>query len=634
MQIAQSSALLEAMQEHRVTVQGRTCILEAPVRHILSPVLDPHFRRALSYLRPYRRQLLLVVVLSLVSTAFSLLVPLLSRTLVDGAILAGDAGALRLVVLLFVAVTVAGFGLNVWSGLRYTRVSADILFDMRLALYRHLQQLSPRFHARTRFGDIMSRLNNDIGEIQRVASEVVLAWVGNVLFLIGAVVMLAYLDLRLLLLGTAALPVSIWALVHYRRRLETRVAVLRERSADIGSFLIETLQGVRLVVAANAQEREVRRFRGRNRRFIDALMAMQWTTYLSGGLPGLVLSGSTALVFLYGGQRVIDGTLTLGTLVAFMAYQLRLFGPVQALMGLYASLATVRVSLGRVHEILDVEPEVVELPSATALPAVRGELELDDVTLSFDRGAAVLEHVTLKAPAGGCLAIVGPSGGGKSTVADLVLRFLDPDAGTVRLDGHDLRTLRLRDLRAQVALVEQEPAVFHASIADNIRYARPDATDEEVRAAAGAAGLAELLASLPDGCATLVGERGAALSAGERQRLAVARALLTAPAVLVLDEPTAALDPESEQQVADGFETVMRGRTTVLITHRAALARRADRVAVLDGARIVEDGAPDELMARGGRFAQLFAAGRESRGAGAPAPGDGAGRRDGTDAPG
>ncbi len=597
-------------------------------------MLDPHFRRALSYLRPYRRQLLLVVVLSLVSTAFSLLVPLLSRTLVDGAILAGDAGALRLVVLLFVAVTAAGFGLNVWSGLRYTRVSADILFDMRLALYRHLQQLSPRFHARTRFGDIMSRLNNDIGEIQRVASEVVLAWVGNVLFLVGAVVMLAYLDLRLLLLGTAALPVSIWALVHYRRRLETRVAVLRERSADIGSFLIETLQGVRLVVAANAQEREVRRFRGRNDRFIDALMAMQWTTYLSGGLPGLVLSGSTALVFLYGGQRVIDGTLTLGTLVAFMAYQMRLFGPVQALMGLYASLATVRVSLGRVHEILDVEPEVVELPSATALPAVRGDLELDDVTLSFDRGAAVLEHVTLKAPAGGCLAIVGPSGGGKSTVADLALRFLDPDAGTVRLDGHDLRTLRLRDLRAQVALVEQEPAVFHASIADNIRYARPDATDEEVRAAAGAAGLAGLLASLPDGYATLVGERGAALSAGERQRLAVARALLTAPAVLVLDEPTAALDPESEQQVAEGFETVMRGRTTVLITHRAALARRADRVAVLDGARIVEDGAPDELMARGGRFAQLFAASRESRGAGAPAPGDGAGRRDGTDAPG
>lgn len=584
----------------------------APVPLILSAVVDPHLRRALSYLTPYRWRLALVVVLSLVSTGFSLAVPLLSRTLVDGAILAGDAGALRLVVLLFAAVTAAGFGLNVWSGLRYTRVSADVLFDMRLALYRHLQRLSPRFHARTRFGDIMSRLNNDIGEIQRVASEVVLAWVGNVLFLIGAVVMLAYLDVRLLLLGAAALPASVWALVRYRRRLETRVAALRERSADIGSFLVETLQGVRLVVAANAQEREVRRFRARNGRFVDALMAMQWTTYLSGGLPGLVLSGGTALVFLYGGQRVIDGTLTLGTLVAFMAYQLRLFAPVQALMGLYASFASVRVSLRRVHEILDVEPEVVEAPGAEALPAVRGELELDDVTLSFDRGSPVLEHVTLKAPAGACLAIVGPSGGGKSTIVDLVLRFLDPDAGAVRLDGRDLRTLRLRDLRARVALVEQEPAVFHASIAENIRYARPEATDDEVRAAAGAAGLAGLLAALPEGCATVVGERGAALSAGERQRLAVARALLAAPSVLVLDEPTAALDPESEQQVAAGFEKVMRGRTTILITHRAALARRADQVAVLDGARVVEHGAPDELMARGGRFAQLFAADRES----------------------
>lgn len=575
-------------------------------------MLDPHLRRALSHLRPYRRRLLLVVALGLVSTAFSLLVPLLSRTLVDGAILAGDAGALRLVVLLFAVVTLAGFGLNVWSGMCYTRVSADVLFDMRLALYRHLQRLSPRFHARTRFGDVMSRLNNDVGEIQRVASEVVLAWVGNVLFLVGAVGMLAYLDVRLLALGAAALPVSVWALVRYRRRLETRVAALRERSADIGSFLVETLQAVRLVVAANAQEREVGRFRARNRRFVDALMAMQWTTYLSGGLPGLVLSVSTAAVFLYGGQRVIDGTLTLGTLVAFMAYQLRLFGPVQALMGLYASFATVRVSLGRVHEILDVEPEVVEAPSAAALPAVRGELELDGVTLSFDRGGPVLEDVTLRAPAGACLAIVGPSGGGKSTIADLALRFLDPDAGTVRLDGRDLRTLRLRDLRAHVALVEQEPAVFHASIAENVRYARPGATDDEVRAAVSAAGLAGLAASLPDGCATVVGERGAALSAGERQRLAVARALLAAPAVLVLDEPTAALDPESEQQVAEGFEAVMRGRTTVLITHRAALARRADRVAVLDGAHVVEHGAPDELMARGGRFAQLFAADRAS----------------------
>ncbi|TDI24973.1 MAG: ABC transporter ATP-binding protein [Acidobacteria bacterium] len=569
-------------------------------------MLDPHFRRALSYLRPYWRRLTLVLVLSFCSTALSLVIPLLSQRLIDVAILGADSAALRVIVLLFVAITAAGFGLNVWSGLRYTHVSADILFDMRLALYRHLQRLSPRFYARTRFGDIMSRLNTDIGEIQRIAAEVALAWVGNVLFLVGTVGLLAYLDLRLFLLGIALLPVSVWALVHYRRKLEGRVATLRERSADIGSFLIETLQGVKLVVTANAQEREVGRFRQRNDRFIAALMAMQRTTYLSGGLPGVVLSGSTALVFLYGGQRVIDGTLTLGTLVAFMAYQLRLFGPIQALMGLYTSLATVRVSLGRVHEILDVVPEVVEAATPVSLSTARGELALDDVSFSFERGAPVLEHVSRRVAPGECLAIVGPSGSGKSTIADLVLRLLDPQAGTVTLDGHNLRTLKLADLRARVALVDQEPVVFHASVADNIRYARPSATAAEVEAAARSAGLDAFVATLPDGYDTTVGERGAAFSAGERQRVAVARALLADPAVLVLDEATAALDPQSEQRVVEGYETVMAGRTTILITHRASLAWRADRVVVIDGARVVEEGSPAELTTRGGLFAELF----------------------------
>ena len=570
-------------------------------------MLDPHFRRALSYLRPYWRRLSLVLVLSFCSTGLSLALPLLSRWLIDDAIGGRDTAVLRVIVLLFVASTVVGFGLNVWSGLRYTHVSADILFDMRLALYRHLQRLSPRFYARTRFGDIMSRLNTDIGEIQRIASEVALAWVGNVLFLVGAVGMLAYLDVWLFLLGIALLPVSVWALVRYTRKLEGRVTTLRKRSADLGSFLIETLQAVKLVVTANAQEREVGRFRLRNDRFIAALMAMQRTTYLSGGLPGAVLSGSTALVFLYGGQRVIDGTLTLGTLVAFMAYQLRLFGPIQALMGLYTSLATVRVSLSRVHEILDVAPEVVEVATPVSLPTARGELVLDDVTFSFGRGGSVLEHVSLRVAPGECVAIVGPSGSGKSTIADLVVRLLDPQAGTVSLDGHDLRTVRLYDLRARVALVDQEPVLFHASIADNIRYARPSATADEVAAAARSAGLDAFVATLPDGYDTTVGEHGAAFSAGERQRVAVARALLADPAVLVLDEATAALDPRSERLVVEGYETVMTGRTTLLITHRASLARRADRVVVIDGARVVEEGTPAELATRGGLFAELFA---------------------------
>ena len=575
-------------------------------------MLDPALRRALAYVTPYWRRLGLVLGLSLLGTALSLFVPLLSRDLVDVALLGRDAAALRRFVLLFASITLAGFVLNVTSGLLYTRVSAEILFDMRLTLYRHLQRLSPRFYARTRLGDIVSRINNDIGEIQRVAAETALAWVGNVLFLVGTTAILIWLDLRLFLVGATLLPASVWALTHYRRKLEGRVAVLRDRSADIGSFLIETIQGVKLVVASRAEAREVSRFRDRNDRFIHALMAMQRVTYLSGGLPGLILSGGTVLVFLYGGQRVIAGTLSLGTLVAFMAYQMRLLAPVQALMGLYANVATVRVSLARIHEILDVAPEVADAEGVIAYPEAEGAVRFEGVSLSFDRGAPTLDDVGFAVEPGQLLAIVGPSGGGKSTVADLILRLLDPDRGRVLLDGRDLSTLRLDDIRRHVALVDQEPFVFHASLADNIRYARPDSTDAEVAEAAEAAGLARFIARLPEGYDTTVGERGAALSAGERQRVALARAFLVRPTVLVLDEPTAALDPITERQVRHGYEAIMRGRTTIVISHRAELAARADHVVVLEDARVVEQGPPTELRNHGGRFADLFLGGTPS----------------------
>ena len=570
-------------------------------------MLDPQFRRALAYVVPYWRRLALVVVLGLASTLAALFVPLLSLDLVDNALLAGDRTVLVRVVALFVGLTVLSFVLNVVSGLRYTLVSAEILFDMRLDLYRHLQRLSPRFYTRTRLGDIVSRLNNDIGEIQRVAAEAALGWLGNILFLVGSVGMMIYLDLRLFLAGVAVLPLSTWALVVYRRRLERRVATFRERSADIGSFLIETLSAMRLVVTANAQQRETGRFRDRNQAFIGALMAMQRVTYLAGGLPGVLLSGGMGVVFLYGGFRYLDGTLSMGTLVAFMAYQTRLMGPVQALMGLYASLATARVSLARVNEIADAPVEVEEAPGASAPAGVRGLVEFDGVSLSFDRGAPALDHVSFTVAPGETVAIVGRSGAGKSTVADLLLRLLDPDQGTVRLDGRDVRTLPLAFLRRHVALVEHAPFIFHATMAENLRYARPDADPREVEAAARAAGIHDFIAGLPEGYDTVLGERGEALSAGERQRVAIARALLADPSVLVLDEATAALDPVAEGHVIDGYEAVMRERTTLLITHRLGLACRADRVVVLEGVSVAETGPPDYLLARGGAFARLFA---------------------------
>jgi ATP-binding cassette, subfamily B, bacterial len=569
-------------------------------------------RRAFAFLVPYWRRLVLVLLISLVSTATTLAIPYLSKDLIDTALIGRDLGALRRMVGWFVALGLFGFLLNVVSGLRYTRVSAEILFDMRLSVYEHLQRLSPRFFARTRLGDIVSRLNNDISEIQRVAAEAALAWVGNVLFLAGSLVMMFWLDWRLALIALAPMPLSLLALGFYRRRLESRVAELRQRSADIGSFLIETLQAMSLVVASNAQGRERARFRGLNGRFIDALMKMQRVTYFAGGLPGTLLSIGSAIAFFYGGWRVIDGTLTLGTLGAFLAYQMRVFAPAQALMGLYASLATARVSWARVREILDAPVEVIESPDATALPIAQGDIVCEAVTLTTERELRVLDAVSFVARRGTTVALVGGSGVGKSTIAYLVTRMLDPDSGVVRLDGHDLRTLKLEDLRRHVVLVEQEPTLLHATVAENIRYVRPDATDAEVRRAAEAAGIARFVDALPHGYQTLVGERGLAVSAGERQRIALARAFLADPAVLVLDEPTAALDALAQRQVIDGYQAVMRGRTTILITHRRELAMAADYVVVLDGARVVDEGRPHDLAARPGVFATLFEIDRPS----------------------
>ncbi|HCW77740.1 MAG TPA: ABC transporter, partial [Gemmatimonadetes bacterium] len=567
---------------------------------------DDHLRRALGYVRPYWGALVPVVFVSVLSTGLSLVLPYLSKVLVDDAILGRDLTLLVQIVGLVIAIPLVSFGLNVFSGMRYTGVSADILFDMRLDLYRHLQRLSPRYYARTPLGDIVTRINGDIGEIQRVVSEAALSWFGQVIALMGTIGMLIYLDWQLFSASLVVMPPSLYTLVRYRSELETRITKLREKSSQIGSFLIETLQGMRTVVGANAQGREVERFRSRNDAFVEALLSMRLYTYVAGGLPGLLLTAGTALVFLFGGYRVIDGAMSLGTLVAFMAYQARLMAPVQGLMGIYTNLATARASLVRVHEVLDETPDVWQVSEPKLMEKCRGEIQLQQVSFDFGRGVGGLSQVDIEIPAGQIVAIVGESGCGKSTLADLLERHFDPEEGKVLLDGVPMSTLSLKDVRRHVSVVPQDPFIFHASVGDNVRYAAPEATDDSVITAVNAAGLTPLLERLPDGLHTLVGERGRQLSAGERQRLAIARAFLSDPAVIVMDEATGALDPSSEAAVLEGYERVMRGRTTILITHRLELARKAERVIVIEDGRIAEDGSPEFLEAEGATFREIF----------------------------
>lgn len=536
------------------------------------------------YIRPYTRQLLLVVTISLGATALGLFQPYVSRLLIDRALMPRDMRALVWITALLFGATVLNFVLNILSSYRYVRISAAMLFDLRLALFRHLQTLSPRFYASNRLGDLMSRLNNDAGEVQRVSADAVLSVLSNVAFLVGAIVMMLWLSWKLFLVGVVLIPGCVFAFLKYQRRLTLLTKTLRERSADLGSFFVESILGMRVVVSLRAGEHEATRFRARNDAFVDTMLSVQMASFLAGAVPGTILAVATSTVFLYGGWLIMHDEITIGTLVAFMAYHTRLLSPVQNLMSLTASLASARVSLGRLFELFDTPAEITERPGALPLLGVQEGIVLEGVGFRHDRNA-VLRDVSLTLPAGSFCAVLGPSGTGKSTLADLLARHLDPDEGRILIDGRDLRDLRLSDLRGQVMLVDQAPYLFNATLAENIAWGDPRASRQDVEAAGKLAGLEELLARFPLGYETPAGERGMALSVGERQRIALARALLRHPSVLILDEPTSALDAEMEKLIAANLRAALPEATLIVITHRPALAEIAEYVITLQDGR-------------------------------------------------
>ena len=536
------------------------------------------------FLLPHRIALAGLLLLSVTSSLLVLVQPYLTKLLIDDALLAGRADALLVIVGLILG---AGLLATLLSGVNryyYTRLSGRVLFALRESVYRHLQTLSPAFFSRNRSGDILARLDGDVAELQRFSVDSLFAAVSALLGLVGTIGFMLLLSWQLTMVLAVIAPLQWFYLRFMRPRVQDQTRQLRERSSDISAFLVETLPAMKFIQGMASEGREARRLGGLNARYLDRLLRLQLVEFATAAVPNTLTSVGRAAVFLIGGYWVIQGQLELGSLVAFASYLGMAAGPVQGLLGLYMALARVQVSLDRVRYLLDAPPDVDAGGAVEPPQQLRQGIVLDAVSFHYPlHDEDVLQGASLEIPAGSSVGLQSPSGSGKTTIVDLLLRHYDPQAGTILVDGINLRQLDLGAWRSRIALVAQDIVLFRGSIRDNIRYARPDATDVEVEEAAQRARLGELAQRLPLGLDTPVGDRGTRLSGGERQRIAIARALLQRPLLVILDEATSAVDRDVEQDVLAMVDEVFSGQTRLLISHRdSALAHCDGRLSIVD----------------------------------------------------
>jgi ATP-binding cassette, subfamily B, bacterial len=582
---------------------------EAPERPADPAVRRANFRRIVGLFRPYRRRLGAVSALIVFSASLGAVSPFLLREVLDVAIPEEDVGLLTVLVAGMVAIPIVTGALGVWQTLLSNQVGQSVMHDLRTQVYRHLQRLSLAFFTRTRTGEVQSRIANDIGGIETVVTSTATSVLSNVTTVLATVVAMVLLDWRLAAFALALLPLFVWLT---KRVGEQRRKVTAERQAslaDVSSIVQESLSvsGILLGKTMGRTEDLAQRFQRESGRLAELEVRSRMTGRWMMAAIQTTFAVMPALVYWFAGFTIAQGstTITIGTLVAFTTLQTRLFFPIGSLLGVQLEVQSSLALFDRIFEYLDHRVEIVEGASTLAEPL--GEVRLDSVWFRYDDAAWTLQDVSFTVPAGSKTALVGETGSGKTTCAYLVARLYDATQGVVSIDGVDVRELTFESLAATVGVVSQETYLFHASVRENLRFARPGATDEQIEDAARAAQIHELIATLPEGYDTIVGERGYRFSGGEKQRIAIARTILRNPPVLVLDEATSSLDTQTERLVQEALERLSEGRTTIAIAHRLSTVRDADQIVVLDRGRVVEIGTYAELLAAGGRFASLAA---------------------------
>lgn len=572
------------------------------------------YLRLIKYVRPYLFRVGVAIICIIFASLANLYVPWIIKDVIDDVLTTKDMKMLNLIA---VGIVVVFFLRGIFFfGQTYlmSYVGQRVIIDIRAAVYTHLQRLSLSYFESRRTGAIMSYITNDVAALQTAMVQSVIELFTEGMVLIGSMAAMFYIHWKLSLLTFITLPLVAQAINIFGKRLRLAGAVMQERAADITAVLQETVLAVRVIKSFVREDYEIERFNRENYYNFRAQMKnAQLMATLTPIIEFLSAIGVTVIIW-YGGREVINGGLTSGSLIAFLIYVVNLSNPVKRLSRVYAGIQGALAAAQRVFDVLDIVPEIQDAPDAVELPRIKGQVEFSHVTFEYKPGETALSNISLAAKPGQVIAIVGPSGAGKTTIANLIPRFYDPTSGCIKIDGFDIKTVTLKSLREQIGIVPQETMLFNGTVYENILYGDLDASKEDIIEAAKAANAHNFICAMPLGYDTQIGERGTKLSGGQRQRIAIARAILKSPQVLILDEATSALDSESEALVQEALDKLMIGRTSFVIAHRLSTIQRADCILVLNKGELAEQGTHAQLLAAGGLYSKLYQVQFESRG--------------------